>query len=152
MQYKVLYLINFNVIIISNVYKFVFDNNNHATMKKLIIALALAFGAFMASAADIGSIDRSGSWYYIYDQQGKKTKTVASSNGELVGFSSTMFILRKGSWYYIYNADAKKEKTLAVSTIGEIINVTGETFTSRKGSWIYTWNRDGRRINTRAAR
>lgn len=121
-------------------------------MRHLLIICALFFTALNMNSQTISSIDRQGSWYYIYDQAGKKTHSLSTSQGELVGFSSQFFILKNGSWYYIYSADAKKERSLAVSTIGEILSVAGDTFTSRNGSWIYTWDRSGRKINSRAAR
>lgn len=121
-------------------------------MRKLIVALGLFIGTLAMDAQNIGHIEQQGSWYYIYNQAGKKTHTLSASSGVLAGYSSTMFILRNGSWYYIYNAEGRKEKTLSASTVGDILNVTGDTFTSRHGTWIYTWSRDGRKINTRAAR
>lgn len=121
-------------------------------MKKLFVVLSLILSSLTMNSQSISSIEHSGSWYYLYDQNGKKTKTISASSGELVGYSSSIFILRSGSWYYIYNAEARKEHTMSVSTVGEILSVTGDTFTSRNGSWIYTWNRQGKKINTRAAR
>lgn len=121
-------------------------------MKKLLVSLLILIGTLTMSAESIGHIERQGGWYYIYNLEGKKTKTFGTSSGELVGYSSEIYILRSGSWYYIYNADARKETTLSVSSVGEILNVAGDTFTSKCGSWIYTWNRKGRKIATRAAR
>lgn len=120
-------------------------------MKYLALAL---FGLTMVSRAHrISSIEQSGSWIYMYDEAGKKYKTLsASSVGEVVGYSSTFFVSRSGSWIYLWDADGKKYKTISASTIGEVLSVTGDTFTSRNGSWIYTWDRNGKKINTRAAR
>ena len=47
-------------------------------MKYLAMAL---FGMMMASGAHrISSIERSGSWYYLYDENGKKYKTLSVSS------------------------------------------------------------------------
>lgn len=101
----------------------------------------------------ISSIERSGSWYYLYDENGKKYKTLSvSSVGDIVGYSSTFFVSTSSSWIYLWDTEGKKYKTLSASSIGQIIGITGDTFTSRNGSWIYTWDRDGKKINTRAAR
>ena len=120
------------------------------TLRKTIFILAVLF-SFSMNGQTISHIEQSGSWYRIYDQNGKSTRSLSTSNGELVGYSSSMFILRSGSWYYIYSPDGKRERSMSVSTVGEILNVAGDTFTSRSGSWIYTWNRDGKKVNTRSA-
>lgn len=122
-------------------------------MKKslLFLILGLALGASSLSA-QISSVERSGSWYYVYNAAGKKIATLSSSVGELKGYSSEFFIVKNGSWYYLYNDKGKKITTLSASSVGEIIGVAGNTFTSRNGSWIYTYNSAGKRISTRAAR
>lgn len=120
-------------------------------MKKIIVA-ALLFLAIGVNAKEIGYIDRSGSWYYVYDRNGKKIETFSTSRGDVVGYSSEIYVVMNGSWYYVYNADGKKLCTRSVSSTGEILAVTGDTFTSRLGSWIYTWTAEGRKINTRSAR
>ena len=119
-------------------------------MKFLAMAL---FGLSVAAGIHrISNIEQSGSWIYLYDESGKKYKTLsASSVGEIVDYSSTFFVSRSGSWIYLWDAEGKKYKTLSASSIGTIIGVTGDTFTSRSGSWIYTWDRNGKKINTRAA-
>ncbi len=103
-------------------------------------------------AQGISHIETTKSWYYIYDQNGKKAKSLPTSIGELQGFSATFFVVKSGSWYYIYDAKGNKTKSLSTSTVGEVLSVAGETFTSRLGSWIYTWSKQGNKIGTRAAR
>lgn len=120
-------------------------------MKYILIVISLLFSTLNMCAQDIGHIEKQGSWLNIYDQSGRKTRSLSATQGELVGYSSKMFILRNGSWYYIYNPDAHKEKTMSVSSVGDILNVAGETFTSRLGNWIYTWDMSGRKINSRYA-
>ncbi|MBQ9637802.1 MAG: hypothetical protein IJV36_07935 [Prevotella sp.] len=102
-------------------------------------------------AQNISHIETTKSWYYIYDQNGKKFKTLSTSIGELQGFSAFIFIVKSGSWYNIYNDKGNKIKTLSVSYVGSVLSVTGETFTSRNGAWIRTWDRNGKIISTRAA-
>ena len=120
-------------------------------MKKFVIVIALLLSGISTYAQSISHIETAGSWYYIYDQDGKKANTLSCSIGELQGFCSSFFIVKSGSWYYIYNAKGKKTQTLSVSSVGKILSVSGETFTSQSGSWIYTWSKDGKRIGTRAA-
>ncbi|MCH5175900.1 MAG: SLAP domain-containing protein [Prevotellaceae bacterium] len=120
-------------------------------MKKCVIVIALLLSGIGANAQSISHIEATGSWYYVYDQDGKKTNTLSSSIGELQGFCSSFFIVKSGSWYYIYNAKGKKTQTLSVASVGKILSVSGDTFTSQSGSWIYTWNKEGKKIGTRAA-
>ena len=100
----------------------------------------------------IGFIETTKAWYYIYDQNGKKIKTLSTSQGELKGYSSTFYIMKQGTAFYIsFDVNGKRLHTWGVSSVGEILAVTGDTFTSRQGAWIYTWSKDGKKISTRAA-
>ena len=121
-------------------------------MKKLLISIVLLLSVANLQAQSISHIETTKNWYYIYDQDGKKIKTLSSTIGELQGFSSTFFVVKSSSWYYIYDANGKKTKTLSESTVGKVLSVSGETFTSQVGSWIYTWSKEGKKIGTRAAR
>lgn len=118
--------------------------------KSIVMMVALLLSAAGLKAQSISYIETTGSWYYVYDQNGKKVKTLSATIGELQGFSSSFFVVRNGSWYYIYDATGKKTKTLSASTVGKVLSVSGETFTSLVGSWIYTWSKEGKKISTRA--
>ena len=121
-------------------------------MRKLTVFLALFVSGISIQAQDISHIETTKSWYYIYNQNGKKTKALSTSIGELQGFSASIFVVKSGSWYYVYDAKGNKLKTLSVSSVGKVLSVSGETFTSQAGSWIYTWSKDGKKISTRSAR
>jgi len=120
-------------------------------MKKLLLSIVLLLSVANLQAQSISHIETTKNWYYIYDQDGKKIKTLSSTIGELQGFSSTFFVVKSSSWYYIYDANGKKTKTLSESTVGKVLSVSGETFTSHVGSWIYTWSKEGKKISTRSA-
>ena len=120
------------------------------------ILLTLAFVLLSLSnlrAQSISHIEATKNWYYIYDQDGKKIKTLSTSQGELKGYSSTFYIIKQGSAFYVtYDVNGKRLHTFGVSAVGEILAVNGDTFTSRQGTWIYTWSKEGKKINTRAAK
>ena len=122
-------------------------------MKKLLVIIALLCSAVGMKAQSISHIETTNNWYYIYDQDGKKIKTLSTSQGELKGYSSSFYIIKQGTAFYItYDVNGKRLHTFGVSSVGEILAVSGDTFTSRQGAWIYTWNKDGKKINTRAAK
>ena len=122
-------------------------------MKKLLLFIVMFLSVSGIQAQSISHIETTKSWYYIYDQNGKKIKTLSTSQGELKGYSSTFYIIKQGSAFYVtYEVNGKRLHTFGVSGVGEILAVSGDTFTSRQGSWIYTWNKDGKKINTRAAK
>ena len=124
-------------------------------MKKvlLIIMTLLLSAAGLKAQTTISYIETTTNWYYIYDQDGRKIKTISTSQGELKGYSATFYDIKQGTAFYItYDADSKRLHTFGASTVGEILSVTGDTFTSRSGVWIYTWSKDGKKISTRAAR
>ena len=118
---------------------------------KLFFILAFLCSVAGLKAQNISYIETTKNWYYIYDQDGRKTKTLSTNIGELQGFSSTFFVVKSGSWYYIYDSNGNKTKTLSESTVGKVLSVTGETFTSQVGPWIYTWSKEGKKISTRSA-
>ena len=122
--------------------------------KRLTAIIIVALTVFAADARSISDIRPQGSsWYIMYDENGRRYKTLtASSVGRIMGWSSTFFVSCKGSWIYLYDAEGRRYKTMAASSVGDVIAVSGNTFTSRKGSWIYTYDSTGRRINTRSAR
>ncbi|MDD3771335.1 MAG: hypothetical protein PHC38_01605 [Weeksellaceae bacterium] len=99
----------------------------------------------------ISNIDNRGSWYDIYDERGKKAKTLSSNIGDIEGFSSDFFIVNRGSWYDLYDEDGKKYKTLSTN-IGDFVSVSGNTFVVKRGSWLDTYDKSGKKINTRSAR
>ncbi len=120
-------------------------------MKKILISILMLFAVMSLHAQSISYIETTRSWYYIYNQDGKKIKALSTTIGELKGFSASFFVVKSGSWYYIYDAKGNKTKALSTSTVGEVLSVAGDTFTSRLGSWIYTWSKEGKKINARAA-
>lgn len=122
-----------------------------SNMKKLLISIAMMLFAITMQAQSISHVETTGHWYYVYDQDGKKIKTLSCTIGELQGFCSSFLIVKSGSWYYIYDSKGNRTKTLSVSTVGKILSVSGDTFTSQVGSWIYVWNKEGKRVGTRSA-
>lgn len=122
-------------------------------MKKLLVIMALLLSVAGLKAQSISHIETTKNWYYIYDQDGKKIKTLSTSQGELKGYSSTFYIIKQGSDFYItYDVNGKRLYTFGASSVGEILGVAGDTFTSRNSVWIYIWSKDGKKISTRTAR
>lgn len=122
-------------------------------MRKLLVIMALLLSVTGLKAQSISHIETTKNWYYIYDQDGKKIKTLSTSQGELKGYSSSFYIIKQGSAFYItYDVNGKRLHTFGASSVGEIIGVAGDTFTSRQGVWVYTWDKEGKKISTRAAR
>ena len=104
-------------------------------------------------AQSISHIETTKNWYYIYDQDGKKIKTLSTSQGELKGYSSTFYIIKQGSAFYVtYDVNGKRRHTFGAASVGEILAVSGDTFSSKQGAWIHTWSKEGKKISTRAAK
>lgn len=121
-------------------------------MKQIILVLITLLSVTAIQAQKISHIENTGSWYYIYDENGKKVRTFSASNTELVAYSESFYIIKQGSFYHTCDVKGKRLHTFSVTTVGEILNASGDTFTSRLGSWIYTWSKTGKKLNTRAAR
>ena len=45
----------------------------------------------------ISNIDSRGSWYDIYDEKGKKTKSLSTSIGDIEGFGADFFVVSRHS-------------------------------------------------------
>lgn len=118
-------------------------------MKRILIALVLLIAAVSVQAQKISYIESTRSWHYVYDENGKKVYTFSTSQGEVVAYSDSFYIVKNGSWYYTCDAKGKKLHTFSVSNVGEVLNAAGDTFTSRKGNWIYTWDKNGKKLATR---
>ena len=122
-------------------------------MRKLLIILMtmLTLGA-QAQRQQISYIEETKNWYYIYDESGKKIKTLYRNGiGDIKGWGKDFFVSKRGAFYLICDAEGKTLKTLGAQSVGEVVSVSGTTFTSRLGVWIFTWNKEGKKINTRAA-
>ena len=122
-------------------------------MKKLFtIVLLLVTLTMQAQQKEISYIEITKNWYYIYDESGKKIKTLYRSGiGDIKGWGKDFFVTKRGAFYLICDAEGKTLKTLGAQSVGEIISVSSSTFTSRLGVWIYTWNKEGKKIQTRGA-
>ena len=86
-------------------------------MKKTLIILVVMLGSLKSQAQKISHIETTNSWYYIYDDNGKKIKTVSTSTGELKGYSANFYIIQHGTWIYTYDPTGKKLHTFAVSPV-----------------------------------
>ena len=62
-------------------------------MKKVLLVMALLLSVVGLKAQSISHIETTKNWYYFYDQDGKKIKTLSTSQGELKGYSSTFYII-----------------------------------------------------------
>jgi len=113
-----------------------------------ILGLLSAFAA--VNAQSISHIETTKSWYHIYDKGGRMIKTLSTGLGELVGYSSSFYIIKKKTGFYItYDVNGKQLHTFSTGVVGDILSVSGDTFISRKDSWIYTWSKDGKIISSR---
>ena len=122
-------------------------------MKRLLLSIVLLLAVANLQSQSISYVEITKNWYYIYDQNGKKIKTLSTSQGELKGYSSTFYIIKQGSAFYVtYDVNGKRLHTFGAASVGEVLAVSGDTFTSRLGAWIYTWSKEGKKINTRAAK
>lgn len=121
-------------------------------MKRFFIALIMLMAITAMQAQKISHIETTRSWHYVYDEKGKKVHTFSTTQGEVVAYSESFYVLKKSGWYYTCDTKGKKLHTFSESTVGEVLNAAGDTFTSRKNDWIYTWDKNGKKLATRSAR
>lgn len=114
------------------------------------LLLTISVNAQSSQSRSISYIETTSTWIHIYDESGKIYYTDSRSRfGDVVGYSSSFFIVLRGSFYVLYDANCKRLNTLTVSNIGEILSVAGQTFTARHGSFVCTYDMNGKKLNTR---
>ena len=133
----------------------------HFSLDKMIIVKRLFFSILIllffeisnaqsSQSRSISYIETTSTWIHIYDESGKKIYTDSRSRfGDVVGYSSSFFIVKRGGFYVIYDANCRPQNTLSASNIGEILSVTGNTFTAQNGSFISTYDSKGKKIRVR---
>lgn len=128
------------------------NKNSMHRLSGSIIALLFAFSVYAQSSESrsISYIETTSTWIYIYDESGKLFRTESRSRfGELVGYSSSFFIIKKGSYYTLYDPNCRPLNTILIDRIGEITSVVGDTFTARKGSFITVYDKTGKRLRSK---
>ena len=127
--------------------------SNPKGMRKLFLLFMLLLSiSTNAQQRKISHVDTSGSWYHVYDTNGKKITILANQSvGELIGWSSEIIVTKSGAWYKIIDPQGKTLKTMAEQTVGKVISVAGNTFTSRSGNWLHTWDKTGKKLSSRPA-
>lgn len=121
-------------------------------MKRFILITIMLMGSLLSlQAQKISYIETTKSWHYVYDEKGKKIHTFSTTQGEVVAYSESFYVIKNGSWIYTCDPKGKKLHTFSVSSVGEVLCATGDTFTSRNGNWIYTWDKNGKKLSTRSA-
>lgn len=123
-------------------------------MRRILLFLLLlaSVGVRAQQQKEIAYIESTKSWHYVYDTQGRKIAGYSrSSVGDVVGWSSTIFVGKNNGFYRIYDVQGRVLKALSINSVGEVISVSGDTFTSRLGNWIYIWDKTGKKIGSRSA-
>ncbi|MBR2084654.1 MAG: hypothetical protein IJ879_08645 [Muribaculaceae bacterium] len=120
-------------------------------MKRILIILTMLMAFTAIQAQKISYIEAKSSWYYVYDENGKRVHTFSTTQGEVVAYSESFYVLKKSGWYYTCDAKGKRLHTFSESSVGEVLSAAGDTFTSRKSGWYYTWDKKGKKIATRSA-
>lgn len=126
--------------------------NGRIRLYILVLQITFAFSLYgqKSESKSISYIEMTSTWIHIYDESGKVYYTDTRSRfGDVVGYSSTFFIIKRGSFYVLYDTAIRPLKTMSISNVGEILSVTGDTFTARKGSFVTTYDKTGKSLRTR---
>lgn len=62
----------------------------------------------------ISNIEHRGYYYDLYNEAGKKYKTISDNIGNVEGFGADFFVVSCGAWYHLYDETGKKYKTLSI--------------------------------------
>jgi hypothetical protein len=76
--------------------------------------IALVALAMLAGAHKISSIEVKGGWVNLYDESGKKYKSLnANTTGDVLSVTGDTFTSRNGSWIITWDKDGKKVSSRA---------------------------------------
>ena len=65
-------------------------------MKRILFLLITLLTFTAIQAQKISYIESTRSWNYVYDENGKKVYTFSTSQGQVVAYSDTFYILKIG--------------------------------------------------------
>ena len=120
-------------------------------MKYFLMTLVTAL--MLAGPPKISSIETRGNQVHLYDEGGRKYKTLTTSViGQVQAYSAEIFITEKHGWIYIFDSEGQKLRTLSASYVGTVLSCVNNTFTSRKGSMVYIWDKNGNKIHSRSVK
>ena len=71
----------------------------------------------------IGDVETVQVWYYVYDTDGDRIGSISNQEGDLIGFSDCIIVLRKFNFYYFYNPSLERYAQKSVDSIGEIVEI-----------------------------
>ena len=97
-------------------------------MKTILIIISFFSAVVAVKAQNISYIETTKGWYNIYDQDGKMIKSLSIGLGQLVGYSSTFYIIKQKTGFYItYDVSSKQIHTLSTRIVGGNIHVSCAT-------------------------
>ena len=56
----------------------------------------------------ISDVSLKGSWYQVFNEDGKKISEMPSSGKEVLGVASDFFVVEHGAWIQTYDENCKK--------------------------------------------
>lgn len=120
-------------------------------MKKLLFIFAILFATLASNAQSIGDVQQSGSWVNIYDSNGSFVSNFSvESSDEVVGFSSSIVVVRKGNSVNSYNVNGKFLGNFYIESDDRVKSVSGNYINVLKGSWLNTYDYNGKFITNRS--
>ena len=66
-------------------------------MKRILITLIMLMAVIAMYAQKISYIETTRSWHYVYDENGKKIHTFSTSQGEVVAYSDSFYVVKHGN-------------------------------------------------------
>lgn len=85
-------------------------------MKRLLIIICFLSAVVAMKAQSISYIETTKAWYNIYDQDGNMIKSLSTGLGELVGYSSSFYIIKQRTGFYItYDVSGKQLHTFSTN-------------------------------------
>jgi hypothetical protein len=117
---------------------------------KQVILIATFLLFFVNVKAQIGDVQQKGNIIISYEGSKEVGRFSISSSDELLGFSSTIIVVKKSSIIISYDARGKEKGRFSIFSKDKFKNVNGNTIYIIKGKMLIAYEVNGKEISRRS--
>jgi len=117
---------------------------------KQIILIATFILMFINVNAQIGDVQQKGNIIISYDGNKEVGRFYINSSDEMLGFSSTIIVVKKSSIIISYDAKGKEKGRFYINSSDKFKNVNGNTIYIIKGRILIAYEVNGKEISRRS--
>jgi hypothetical protein len=117
---------------------------------KQVILIATFLLIFINVNAQIGDVQQKGNFIISYDGYKEVGRFSINSSNVLLGFSSTIIVIKKSNFIISYDAKGKEKGRFSINSNDKFKNVNGNTIYIIKGRFVIAYEVNGKEISRRS--